>query len=206
MTMNAQNANTSTANSPLDTSGGNVLTWLRFTLVFVALAGGLYPLLTTLLAGVLFPRQAQGSLLVRDGVVVGSALVGQTFTSEAYFIGRPSAADYDPTGVAGSNWGVSNPELRARAQTTSTAIAAREGVDASDIPIDLIAASASGIDPHISPAAAALQVDRVAAARGLTPTQVTALVRQHTHRNLVGLGMPHVNVLELNLALDEATP
>lgn len=186
----------------LDTTGGKLSTWLRFTLVMLVLAGLVYPLVTTLMAGALFPWQAEGSLIERNGVLVGSRLVGQQFAAEGYFIGRPSAADYDPANVSGSNLAVSNPELRVRATQTSQEIAEREGVEPSQIPVDLIAASGSGIDPHISPEAAALQVPRVAAARGLTAEQVMALIDANTHRGPLNLGQPGVNVLELNLALD----
>ena len=193
------NASPSTA---LDTSGGSAGTFIRFTLVFLVLAGFIYPFVTTLVAGALFPQRAQGSLIERDGVVVGSSLVGQLFAGEGYFIGRPSAASYDPTSVSGSNLAVSNPTLRERAEATSQEIAAREGVARSEIPVDLIAASGSGIDPHISPEAARLQLSRVAAARGLSEAQVGDLINEHTERGPLGLGEPGVNVLELNLALD----
>ena len=186
----------------MDSTGGTPSTWLRFTLVFLTVAGLIYPLVTTLVAGVLFPEQAQGSLIEQGGVVVGSSLVGQQFAGEQYFIGRPSAAAYDPTGVSGSNLAVSNPELRSRAGATSREIAAREGVAPSAIPVDLIAASGSGIDPHISPEAAALQAPRVAGVRGIDEAQVTELVDEYTKRGPLGLGKPGVNVLELNLALD----
>jgi potassium-transporting ATPase KdpC subunit len=191
--------------SSLNTTGGNVLTWLRFTFVFLILCGLIYPVVTTFIAGALFPRQAKGSLIERNGVVVGSSLVGQSFTGEQYFMGRPSAAGdgYDPTSVSGSNLAVSNPSLRERARATAAEIAVREGVRSEQIPVDLVAASGSGIDPHISPEAAALQVPSVAEARGLTPEQVQTLVAEYTERDSLGLGMSAVNVLELNLALDE---
>ncbi len=188
----------------LDRSGGEFSTWLRFALLFLILCGLIYPIATTRLGDVLFPRQAQGSLLERDGVVVGSELVGQPFSSDRYFIGRPSAAGdgYDPTSLSGSNWAASNPDLRTRAEASSAEIAARENVDPSEIPVDLIAASGSGVDPHISPAAARLQVSRVAEARGLGAAQVQQLIDENTERSPIGLGQPGVNVLTLNLALD----
>ncbi len=190
--------------TPLDTTGGNILTWLRFTLFFLIICGLLYPVVTTLIAGAMFPRQANGSLIERNGMIVGSSLVGQTFQSPQYFIGRPSAAGdgYNPTSVSGSNLAVSNPSLRERASTTSAEIAEREGVSSEQIPVDLIAASGSGIDPHISPEAAALQIPRVAEARGLSIEQVQTLVTAYTEGNVLGLGMPAVKVLELTLALD----
>ncbi len=192
----------------LDRSGGGFSTWLRFALLFLFLCGIVYPVATTRLGGLLFPRQAQGSLLERDGVVVGSELVGQAFSGDRYFIGRPSAAGggYDPTSLSGSNWAVSNPDLRARAQASSAEITARENVDPSQIPVDLIAASGSGVDPHISPVAARLQASRVAQARGLGAAQVRQLIDENTERSPIGLGQPSVNVLTLNLALDALSP
>lgn len=180
------------------------LTWLRFVVVFMLLTGVLYPVVATLLGGALFPRQASGSLIEQNGKVVGSSLIGQAFSGDRYFIGRPSAAGagYDPTGASGSNLAASNPDLRKRVQTDSAAIAAREGVAPSQIPADLVAASGSGLDPHISPAGAELQVVRVARARGLSPEQVRSLVAQYTERGPLGLGQPGVNVLRLNLSLD----
>ena len=168
--------------------------------MFLALCGLVYPILTTLLAGALFPRQANGSLIVQDGKVVGSELVGQTFSGDRYFIGRPSAAGYDPRAAAGSNLAVSNPALRERVRQDAQAIARREGVRPEQIPPDLLAASGSGLDPHISPEAARLQVARVAQARGLSPQVVQQMVEEHTERGF--LGRPRVNVLRLNLALD----
>lgn len=184
----------------LDSSGGSIGTWIRFTALFLALCGLVYPVLTTLLAGALFPRQANGSLIVQDGKVVGSELVGQTFSGDRYFIGRPSAAGYDPRAAAGSNLAVSNPALRERVRQDAQAIARREGVRPEQIPPDLLAASGSGLDPHISPEAARLQVARVAQARGLSPQVVQQMVEEHTERGF--LGRPRVNVLRLNLALD----
>ncbi|ADV67242.1 potassium-transporting ATPase subunit KdpC [Deinococcus maricopensis] len=195
----------SSPHAELDTRGGSALTFLRFTLVLVALAGLVYPVVTTLLGGALFPRQANGSLLERGGRVMGSRLVGQPFSGARYFIGRPSAAGaggYDPMSASGSNLAASNPALRARVQATAAAIAAREGVRAEQVPLDLLAASGSGLDPHISPASAALQVPRVARARGVSDAVVRAAVARHTRGAVLGVGEPRVNVLELNLELD----
>ena len=193
---------------PLDRSGGGFGTWLRFALLFLILCGGVYPVITTLIGGALFPRQAEGSLLERDDVVVGSELVGQPFSGDGYFSGRPSAAGdgYDPTSLSGSNQAASNPDLRARATASSAEVAEREGVESIEIPVDLIAASGSGVDPHISPAAARLQVSRVAEVRGLSAEQVQGLVAESTERSPIGLGQPGVNVLKLNLALDALSP
>lgn len=186
----------------LETSGGNVGTWVRFVLVFGVLCGLLYPILTTLLGGVLFPRQARGSLLEQNGRIVGSALIGQPFSDERYFIGRPSAAGagYDPRAASGSNLAPSNPVLRQRIQADATATAERERISPEQIPPDLLAASGSGLDPHISPQATQIQVARVARVRNLSPGQVQQLIDQNTDRGL--LGYPRVNVLKLNLALD----
>lgn len=192
----------------LDHRGGTPFSQLGFALVFTALCGLAYPVVTTLLGGWLFPYQAQGSLLEHGGQVVGSALVGQPFHGEDYFTGRPSAAGdgYDPMSAAGSNLAVSNPALRERAEASSSEIAAREGVLPEQIPVDLIAASGSGLDPHISPASARLQIPRVAQARGLSEAELIELVAAHTERNPLGLGQPGVNVLTLNLGLDMRAP
>ncbi|MEA3641249.1 MAG: potassium-transporting ATPase subunit KdpC [Lamprobacter sp.] len=176
---------------------------LRGALVLMLLCGVLYPLVTVAIGGVLFPTQSTGSLVERDGTVIGSALVGQPFKAPGYFHGRPSAAGYDPFGVSGSNWAPSHPALRDRAAASSSEIAAANAVEPMAIPVDLIAASGSGIDPHISPAAAELQIDRVAAARGLPRAAVAAFVAGHVERPVLGvLGQPRVNLLQLNLALD----
>lgn len=187
----------------LDNSGGGFLLALRFSLIAILMAGLGFPLFAAVLGGLLFPLQAQGSLVQRDGVVVGSLLVAQPFTSAGYFQPRPSAANYDPRALAGSNWAAGNPALRARMLEASAAIVKREGVAASEIPIDMITASGSGIDPHISPEAAQLQAGRVARTRGMDPMRVQALVHQYTLPPSFGvLGQARVNVLQLNLALD----
>jgi len=180
--------------------------WLaaaRAAIVFILLCGGLYPLLITTVGGVLFPHQATGSLIEIDGKVVGSELVGQPFTAPEYFYGRPSAADYDPFSVSGSNYAPSNPDLRARGAEDSEAIASREGVSADSIPVDWLAASGSGIDPHISPESALLQAERVAVARDIPVSEVNDLIKQVTEGPTFGVfGQPRVNVLRINLALD----
>ena len=174
-----------------------------FTLLTFVLAGVSYPVVTTLISGAVFPVQANGSLITRNGQVVGSALVGQPFSGEQYFIGRPSAAGngYDPTAASGSNLAASNPALRKRVQADSRAIAKREGVTPAQIPADLVTASGSGLDPHISPEGAAIQVARVARTRNLSAAQVRRAVTAATEP--AGLvGQDRVNVLRLNLALD----
>lgn len=187
----------------LDMHGGSPLAWLRFAAVGILACGLLYPLLSVLVGGTLFPRQAGGSLIERNGVVIGSSLVAQPFTGPGYFHPRPSAAGYDPRAAAGSNLAPSNPALRERIAAASAAVSARDGLPAAAIPVDLVTASGSGLDPHISPAAAAAQASRVARARGLPVQQVMDLVRRHTEAPTLGvLGQARVNVLELNLSLD----
>jgi K+-transporting ATPase ATPase C chain len=184
---------------------GDWLTAVRGALVLMLLCGGAYPLVAVWIGGAAFPHQATGSLIERDGVVVGSELVGQPFVGARWFHGRPSAAGtgYDPFTLSGSNWAPSNPALRERAQAATSAIAEANGVAPAAIPSELIAASGSGIDPHIGPAAALLQVPRVAAARGLREAQVRALVEAAVEGPTLGaLGQPRVNVLRLNLALE----
>ena len=189
--------------SLLEHDGGGWLRALRFAIVSIALLGLAFPIVAALIGQVLFPAQARGSLIERDGVVVGSSLVAQPFADARYFQPRPSAANYDPKALAGSNWAPSNPQLRERIAAGSAAIAARESVPAHAIPSDLVTASGSGIDPHISPAAAELQVARVAQARNLPPERVRALVAANTQGPTWGaLGQARVNVLQLNLALD----
>ncbi|UQN29345.1 potassium-transporting ATPase subunit KdpC [Brachybacterium kimchii] len=196
------------------TSARSALGTLRVALRTLALAtlvlGVGYTLVVTALAQVLAPARADGSLLERDGRVVGSALLGQSFADSdgnalpGYFQSRPSAAGegYDAGASGGSNLGPENPELTARITERRVEIAAREGVAPSAVPADAVTASGSGLDPDISPAYAALQVDRVARERGLAPETVRRLVAQHTDHPV--LGPPGVQVLALNLALDEA--
>ncbi|WP_295937863.1 potassium-transporting ATPase subunit KdpC [uncultured Xanthomonas sp.] len=171
--------------------------------LLVLASAALYSLLATVLAGALFPEQANGSLRTRDGRVVGSALVAQPFAAAGYFQPRPSGAKYDPMSAAGSNQARSNPDLRKRLDATRQAVAAREGIDPAQVPDDLVTQSGSGMDPDISVDAARIQVARVAAARGLPPQTVAALVAAQTQPRQFGvLGEPRVNVLALNLALD----
>jgi K+-transporting ATPase ATPase C chain len=178
-----------------------------FTLVSVVLLGIVYPVVMTGLSQVLFPSQANGSLITVNGKVIGSDIVGQLFTKPQYFHGRPSAAGkngYDPTATGGTNLGPTSKKL---IDATRDAIKAlkKDNPDAmAPIPMDLVTSSGSGIDPDISPEGAYYQAARVAKARGIGVDRVRALIDAHAHQRELGfLGEPHVNVLELNLALDE---
>lgn len=183
-------------------------------LMMTALTGLAYPLLVTGLAQVLFPAQANGSLIVSPQGPVGSTLIGQHFDDPKYFWGRPSATGPAPytafnadtlTGSSGSNLGPLSPDLADAIAARIAALRAADPQNSAPIPVDLITASASGLDPHISPEAAAYQASRVARARGLPVAQVSALVAQYTEGRTFGvLGEPRVHVLPLNLALDAA--
>lgn len=179
---------------------------LVLLLLFTVLTGLVYPLALTGVAKLAFPRQAEGSLILRDGLAVGSRLVGQPFSDPRYFWGRLSATapvPCDASASAGSNFGPLNPALFDAARARIAALRAADPGVAGPVPVDLVTASGSGLDPHVSPAAAAYQVPRVARARGLTPQVVRAVVRRNTEGRTLGiLGEPRVNVLEANLALD----
>ncbi len=184
-----------------------LLVALRSAIVFLAVCGLGYTGLATLLGGLFFPDQAIGSLILHEGRTVGSSLVAQPFASPGYFYARPSAAGFDPTVTGGSNLAPSNPQLRERVREDSVRIQALEGIQASAVPVDLVAASGAGLDPHISPAAARIQAPRVAAARGLPESRVIAAIEEATEGPQWGVfGQPRVNVLLLNLALDQQLP
>ncbi|HKE94657.1 MAG TPA: potassium-transporting ATPase subunit KdpC [Povalibacter sp.] len=169
-------------------------------------AGVVYPLVVTGVGQAIFPGHANGSLIMRDGKAIGSTLIGQNFTEPKYFWGRPSAtgtSPYNPLATGGSNQGPRNPALTEAVKARIGALRAADPGNTAPVPVDLVAASASGLDPHISVAAANYQVARVARARGLDAAQVASLVTAHTSPRWLGLlGEPTVNVLELNLALD----
>jgi K+-transporting ATPase ATPase C chain len=177
------------------------------TAVTTVIFGIGYPLVVTGLAQVLFPERANGQLIVRQGQVVGSALIGQAFSSPGYFRGRPSAAGagYDAANSGGTNLGPTSQKLRD--SVASAVAAARIENPTMPVPVDLVTSSASGLDPHLSPAAAVFQIPRVARERGVPETSVRDLVNRFTEGRTLGLlGEPRVNVLLLNLALDDRFP
>jgi len=177
-----------------------------YTAVTVLLLGIVYPLLMTGLAMVLFPKQANGSIVYVDGKPVGSDIIGQLWTKPQYFQGRPSAAGkngYDPTATGGTNLGPTSKKLIDATRATIDALKKANPDATGPIPMDLVTSSASGIDPDISPEAAYYEAPRVAKARGMSVTAVDAVIAKYVHARELGfLGEPHVNVLELNLALD----
>ena len=179
---------------------------LMTLLLFTLLTGLVYPLAVTGIAQLIFPYQANGSLMQRDGQGIGSQLIGQSFTAPQYFWGRPSATapfPYNAAASSGSNLASTNPALEQAIQARIQALQSADPGNDSPIPVDLVTASASGLDPHISVAAALYQVPRVALRRGLSEAQVRLLVAQYTEAPQFGfLGEPRVNVLMLNLALD----
>ncbi|MDQ3649734.1 MAG: potassium-transporting ATPase subunit KdpC [Acidobacteriota bacterium] len=189
----------------------NLMTTILMTIVTTVLLGLVYPLVVTGVAQVIFPRQANGSLIERDGKVVGSSLIGQPFSSPGYFRPRPSAAGANGynadapgnsyTGSSGSNYGPTNQKLIDRVKADAEKLQAEN--PGQPVPIDLVTASASGLDPHISPAAAAFQIPRVAVERGVSQEQIRQVVQAHTSGRQFGfLGEPTVNALELNIDLD----
>src|ERR1700739_4790093 len=185
----------------------NLVISVLMTIATTVLFGILYPLAVTGISQLLFPKKANGQLIAANGKIVGSRIIGQAFTSTGYFHSRPSAAGngYDATASNGSQWGPTNQKLVDRVKGDVTAAQAEN--PGTPIPIDLVTASGSGLDPEISPAAALFQLARVAKARGVSETQIRELVARHTENRQLGfLGEPRVNVLELNLELDRQFP
>lgn len=184
----------------------NLIISVMMTIVTTILLGIIYPLVVTGIAQVVFPHKANGQLISKDGKLVGSSIIGQPFSGPTYFHSRPSAAGtgYDAASSGGTNLGPTNQALIARVDTDAKALQAENpGVP---VPVDLVTTSASGLDPHISIAAAEFQMPRVARERGMSPAQVQELIAAHTEGRQFGfLGEPRVNVLELNMALDSAT-
>lgn len=185
----------------------NLIISVLYTIVTAIVLGILYPWMMTGLAQAFFPNQANGQLIVRNNVVIGSRIIGQSFTGDGYFYSRPSAAGtngYDATASGGSNYGPTNKAYIARVDASVAAYQQQQpGIP---VPIDLVTTSGSGLDPDISPAAAYYQVPRVAKARGITESALRDLVAEHvTPRQFGVLGEARVNVLELNLALNKLT-
>jgi potassium-transporting ATPase KdpC subunit len=183
---------------------------ISMLVVMTVVTGLVYPLVATGVAQVLFPHQANGSLIMRDGKPIGSELIGQTFDDPKYFWGRPSATTpqpYNGTASNGSNLGPTNPALHDAVKQRIDALHAADPGNNVPVPADLVTASGSGLDPEISPAAAQYQIARVARVRKLSVDQVQQLVAQYTQGRQLGLlGEPRVNVLQLNLALDQLQP
>lgn len=172
-------------------------------IVFLTVSLGIvYPVAVWAIAQLVFPHESNGSLIERNGTIVGSNLIGQRFTSDRYFRSRPSAAGYDGAASGGSNLGPTNAKLISRIETDFETLNGRD--PAVRVPADLLTTSASGLDPHISPAAAEFQIPRVARARGITESELRRIVGEYTEaRQVLILGEPRVNVLRLNLQLDK---
>src|SRR5215469_4955840 len=184
----------------------NLLIAVMMTIVTTLLLGIIYPLVVTGIAQAIFPRKANGQLISQNGKLIGSSIIGQPFVGPGYFHSRPSAAGtgYDATASGGTNLGPTNKTLIARVDQDSKALQAEN--PGTPLPVDLVTTSASGLDPHISIAAAEFQIPRVAKARGISEDQLRQLIAAHTEGRQLGFfGEPRVNVLELNLALDTQT-
>ncbi|MFA5864894.1 MAG: potassium-transporting ATPase subunit KdpC [Phycisphaerae bacterium] len=190
----------------------NILIALRVFIVMSVILGLVYPLTITGIAQLIFPAQANGSLIVKDGEVVGSKLIGQSFTSERYFYGRPSAIDYDASNSAASNYGPTNQKLLDQIKERASAIRTKEHLlhksdAAGKIPADLLTAAASGLDPHISLRSALLQVPRVSKARKVSQDRIENIIERNKEYRISGMqNRPYINVLKVNLELDGIIP
>ena len=207
--MNTQNQviknNQYIENAPIAESSivGQIRASIGLTIVALGLCGFVYSAAATELGQVMFPDQANGSMMIENNQILGSSLVAQPFTQAQYFQPRPSASKYDPMSMAGSNMAVTNPDLKKAIDERLNKISAQEHIEKSKIPADLVTASGSGIDPEISIESAMIQVKRIANARHISEQEVIKLVQEHTVQPTFGiLGQARVNVLELNLALD----
>jgi K+-transporting ATPase ATPase C chain len=183
---------------------------LLLLVTLTMITGVVYPLVITVIGQLVFPRQANGSIVMHDGKPVGSTLIGQEFSNPKYFWGRPSATSptgYNPLPSSGSNFGPLNPALRERVEMRVKMLQSADPENKSLIPVDIVTASASGLDPHISLAGALYQVPRVARARGVSRDKIVGLVKENTTGRFAGVfGEPVVNVLQLNVALDQRAP
>jgi K+-transporting ATPase ATPase C chain len=192
-----------------ESTHSHVVTTILYTIVSVVLLGIVYPLAVTLVGALAFPHQANGSLVEKNGVVIGSSIIGQLWAKPQYFQGRPSAAGkgYDPTSTGGTNLAPTSKKLIDATKATIVALEKANPHESGSPPMDLVTSSGSGIDPEISPEGAYWQIPRIAAARGISESAVRAIVDAHVKGRTIGiLGEPRVNVLELNLALDAAKP
>ncbi|MEO8471225.1 MAG: K(+)-transporting ATPase subunit C [Chryseolinea sp.] len=181
----------------------HLIVGLKITLITIMLFGVLYPLVITGIAKVIAPNGGKGQEVILNGKLVGFELIGQKFDDDKYFNGRPSAVDYNATGTGGSNKGPSNPEYLSQVKARiDSFLVHNPSVSKAQIPVDLVTASGGGLDPHISPASAMVQVDRISMIRKLDKEKVKSLVQEHIERPTLGIGTSRVNVLRLNIALD----
>ncbi|HTF17379.1 MAG TPA: K(+)-transporting ATPase subunit C [Chryseolinea sp.] len=177
---------------------------LKITLITIILFGVLYPLVITGIAKVVAPNGGRGEQVTVNGKVVGFELIGQKFDDDRYFNGRPSAVNYNAAGTGGSNKGPSNPDYLATVQARiDTFLVHNPDIDKSKIPVDLVTASGGGLDPHISPRAAMVQIARIAKVRSIETSRIEELVKEHIEKPILGMGTSRVHVLRLNIALDE---
>jgi potassium-transporting ATPase KdpC subunit len=181
----------------------HIVIGFKLTLVTIVLFGILYPLLVTAVA-LIAPGAGKGETISVKGTVVGFELIGQKFDDDKYFNSRPSAVDYNAAATGGSNKGPSNPDYLKQVEARiDTFLVHNPGISRAQIPVDLVTASGGGLDPHISPQAARVQIARIARVRKIESTKIKALVQQHIEKPMMGLGTPRVHVLRLNIALDE---